>query len=253
MGGVDLPQLHRRYLQQAGWTAAIRRRLLGRPGPEPAGPWIEIGAGTGALTRELAELRPNPPGLALDIDLSACLFGADQVRTARWMCGDAHRLPIRSEACAAAFFHFVLLWLDDPPAAILEASRTVRRGGQVTALAEPDHASRIDHPAEFERIGEMQTAALARQGADVSIGRRLGELFVGAGLKEVEVGVLGGEWRRQQASAEFDLEWETLRSDLEDELTPRQWDDVRERERLARSSGIRLLFVPTFFATGRVP
>lgn len=253
MGGTDYPLLHRRFLQQARWTAAIRRRLLAQMSSDPAGRWIEIGAGTGALARELAEFRTDPPGVALDIDLSACRFGAGQLKTTRWLCGDAHRLPMRSRSCAAAFFHFVLLWLDDPRAAILEASRAVRRGGRVIALAEPDHASRIDHPAEFEEVGKRQTDALARQGADISLGRRLGDLFGGAGLEQVEVGVLGGEWRRQDDTAEVDLEWETLRSDLEGELTPKALDDLRERESMARSRGIRVLFVPTFYASGRVP
>jgi hypothetical protein len=36
----------------------------------------------------------------------------------------------------------------------------------VLALAEPDYSGRVDEPAELKSLGEWQTEALQRQGAD---------------------------------------------------------------------------------------
>jgi SAM-dependent methyltransferase len=247
---LSLHRLHRRHLQQAGWTREIRRRILSSLGEGARGPWIDIGAGTGAVARDLVIQVAARPLVALDIDLEACRYGSSQVPSARWGAADAHHLPLASDCCAAAFFHFVLLWLRDPDAALAEATRVVRTGGWVVALAEPDHRARLDHPEGLAEVGALQTRALAAQGADVHHGRRLGSLFSRAGLDHIQLGLLGGEWK--MTDAPDGLEWEMLRSDLDGALPPSELDRYQDLDRKARSRGERVLFVPTFFALGRV-
>jgi hypothetical protein len=72
-------------------------------------------------------------------------------------------------------------------------------------------------------------------------------------LTDIEVGVLGGEWRGTSASPTLELEWETLRSDLRDLASEEQLASAQEADRLARLDGSRILFVPTFYGLGRVP
>src|SRR3972149_2912245 len=163
---------HLRYTEQAAWTAGLRRRLLGRIPDQPAALLLEVGAGTGAIAADITAQRPAARVLALDIDLAACRFGSHLAADATWHCADAHGLPFRSSSLDATLFHFVLLWLDDPAQALAEAVRVTRSGGWVAALAEPDHAARLDFPHALARLGERPPEAPAMGGAPGPPSRR---------------------------------------------------------------------------------
>jgi SAM-dependent methyltransferase len=183
-----LDRIHRRYVEQAAWTADLRQRLLTRLGAE-ATLVLEVGAGTGAIAAQVATTGRTV--FALDLDLGACIFGRKIAPRARWHCADAHALPLRASSLDAVLFHYVLLWLEDPALALSEAARVTRPGGWILAMAEPDHAARLDFPDLLARLGDRQTEALAAQGADVRIGRKLRGLFAMSGLIDVTTGVWG--------------------------------------------------------------
>lgn len=187
---TPLDRQHLRFGEQASWTAGLRRRLIERIPDLAATSILEVGAGTGAVTADLVVQRPASRVLALDIAWATCRFGRQTVPRAVWHCGDAHALPFRTSMLDATVFHYVLLWLDDPTVALAEAVRVTRPGGWVAALAEPDHAARLDFPDVLARLGERQTEALALQGADVRLGRKLRALFAAVDLQDVEAGVL---------------------------------------------------------------
>jgi hypothetical protein len=128
--------------------------------------------------------------------------------------------------------------------------RVTRSGGSVIALAEPDYGGRIDYPEELAILGRHQAAALRKQGADPRMGRRLAEVFHQLGLQDIEVGVLGGQWKGKSSRREWELEWRVLQSDLGGE---QDTDSLRALDWAARERGERVLFVPTFYAFGRVP
>jgi SAM-dependent methyltransferase len=248
---LDLATWHSRYLQQAGWTRELRRSLLQRAGITHARCVLEVGAATGALTGELS------------LDWQAHVFGIDREWTrlafarlhdprTSFTQADAHTLPFRSGTFDLCLCHYLLLWVRDPAAVVAEMRRLTRPDGFVLALAEPDYANRIDYPRALEEIGRGQRAALAAQGANPDVGRELGRLFRRAGLREVEVGVLGAHWRGPASRADFEMEWALLEEDLSPTLTPEQRERLRGLDWTARECGERVLFVPTFFASGRV-
>ena len=84
------------------------------------------------------------------------------------------------------------------------------------------------------------------------MGRELGRLFQLAGLREVEVGVLGAQWAGPASRTDFEMEWSVLEEDLRESLTPEMRNRLRMLDWTARERGERVLFVPTFFASGRV-
>ena len=131
--------------------------------------------------------------------------------------------------------------------------RVTKGGGWVLALAEPDYGGRIDYPIRFEEIGKLQTRALIDQGVDPMIGRRLRELFSQAGLIDIRAGVLGGEWMGSQSQEDLDSEWQTIAADLQHELSHEAIEGYRTADAEAWRSGTRILFIPTFYAIGRVP
>lgn len=249
----DTPEeWHLWFLRQAEWTRSTRLWLYRQAALGEARRVLEVGCGTGVIADEVSRMT-SAGVVGLDVDvamLEAARRHAPQVTLVQ---GDARSLPFRGEAFDLALCHYLLLWLDDPARAVAEMARVVRAGGFVLACAEPDYGGRIDHPPELGFLGRLQAEALRHQGADPQVGRRLGELFVAAGLRTT-VGVMAGRWELPSVpDAEFFAEWAVRRRDLSAFLPSEELDRLEEADREALESGRRLLFVPTFYALGRKP
>jgi SAM-dependent methyltransferase len=162
-------------------------------------------------------------------------------------------LPLQTASFDLALCHFVLLWVANPVLVLHEMARVTRPGGSVLALAEPDYAGRIDYPPELECLGSRQRQALEQQGADPAAGRKLAGWFAEAGLAEIEVGILGSQWLAAKSAAQDQLEREVLISDLQDWVAEDKIKQLLDAEATSRQQGRRVLFVPTFYAWGRVP
>lgn len=243
---------HQRYLQQAKWTYPLRQYIYRQVKLQDARKVLDVGCGTGALLQELYETS-SAEVFGLDIDSQALSQASKHCNSAFLTQADAHKLPFPRDCFDTVLCHFVLLWTKDPAAVIAEMKRVTRPNGAIVALAEPDYPGRIDFPTGLEVIGRLQTTALERQGADPALGRRLAGLFSKNGLVDLEVGVLGGHWKLPVPKQELDLEWDILRSDLEELLSPTELVEFHFMDAEARQSGERILYVPTFYACGRKP
>ncbi|PWH15956.1 MAG: hypothetical protein DDG60_05055 [Anaerolineae bacterium] len=241
---------HARYRQQARWTQSLRAYLFGKAAIAANAQCLEVGCGTGALLEELS-LRQETLLHGLDTNFLALREAAVHAPSAILLCADGHALPYPNGLFDLTFCHYLLLWVRDPLRVISEMRRVTRPGGVVLALAEPDYGGRIDYPPELESLGILQSQALRTQGADPEIGRKLAGLFVQAGLRQVEAGILGAEWNTLTLHAES-LEWSVLASDLAEYLSPQDLQTFQHQDTTARQNGQRVLFVPTFFAWGRV-
>lgn len=222
-------------MRQAGWTKAARAYVLGQTGLSSSSIALDVGCGTGALYR----LNGLGTTIGVDIDRGALDFFKHEYPSAALIHADAADLPMPDGMFDAAFAHFLMLWVRDPSKVVREMARVVKPGGWVIFFAEPDHDRRIDHPMVNEKFGEWQSISLRTQGADTSIGRRLGSILTGAGLEDVKFGLLGGEWR-SDAVTDADEE-RILAHDLE--------NIGRDGRYLAGSGAFS--FVPTFYAFGR--
>jgi SAM-dependent methyltransferase len=248
---------HARFMQQAGWTRQVRQYLFSRLGLRAEDRVLEAGCGTGAVLRELAALGPGKLH-GLDIRPDYLELARQHLPAALVANGDAHHLPYAGGSFAAACCHFLLLWVRDPLGVVTELSRVTRPGGTVLLLAEPDYGGRIDFPYELAILGEWQSQALTRAGANPQIGRRLSALLSRAGCVEIESGVLGGQWGGAPSESDWQMEWQVLRADLEQlpGILPGRETDLaalQEIDRRAWQRGERVLFVPTFYAWGRKP
>ena len=191
--------------------------------------------------------------VGLDIDRAALRLAKVHAAGATLVQGDGLELPFASGTFDACLTHFLLLWVARPARALQEMVRVTRPGGWVFCFAEPDYGGRLDAPEDLAEGGSLQTEALRRRGADPLLGRRLRGLLTQAGLAEVAAGVYGAEWEQRPDLDEAQSEIETLRADLEGLIGPGALEDRIRRERQAARSGVRLIFVPTFYAWGRVP
>jgi ubiquinone/menaquinone biosynthesis C-methylase UbiE len=240
---------HQRFVQQVGWTAYIRKHLIQKYALTSAERVLEVGCGTGAL---LDDLRSSITGklYGLDLNLDHLFLAKHNLFSTALLGGDAFKLPFNGGSFDWSCCHFLLLWLEQPSKALLEMKRVTRAGGYVIAFAEPDYEARIDYPAELSILGQRQRDSLRGQGAQPDAGRKLGELFQSIGLKDIETGIMGAEWHPKEVDIDqVEIEWNVLENDLID------WPELyhfKEMDLKAWMNGSRILFVPTFYAVGRV-
>ncbi len=240
-----------RFTQQSYWTAAVRRYLYGRLKLDQAARVLEVGCGPGVILNDLRQ-STSATVHGLDIRFDFLRLAQSALPACPLVCGDTLSLPYADASFDISICHYLLLWLADPVQALAEMRRVTRPGGFVVALAEPDYTARIDHPDELAVLGEMQAESLAAQGADPGIGQRLLALFQQAGLEEVQAGLLGGEWGRPMDPEFLKSEWSLLEQDLKGRITREEFFRLRQVDLSAWQQGIRILYVPTFYAWGRV-
>jgi ubiquinone/menaquinone biosynthesis C-methylase UbiE len=234
---------HSRYLQQAAWTRDLRIYLFEQAGLKTARRVLEVGCGTGAILRELSA--PALYGLDLEAgSLDECRIHAP---ASSLTLGDAHSLPYPDQSFDIVYCHFLLLWVKDPLQVLCEMARV---GRNVLALAEPDYSQRVDKPSALKPLGEWQTEALRRQGANPSFGSSLAETFLRAGIRLVEAGPIQGGVV-MKSPKDWEKEWDVIESDLAGIVPGDEIQKMKKLDEAAFRSGERVLHVPTFFAWGK--
>jgi ubiquinone/menaquinone biosynthesis C-methylase UbiE len=234
---------HARYLQQAAWTRDLRTYLFEQAGLKTARRVLEVGCGTGAILRELSA--PALHGLDLEAgSLDECRVHAP---AASLTLGDGHFLPYPDQSFDIVYCHYLLLWVKDPLQVLCEMARV---GRSVLALAEPDYSQRVDEPSALKSLGEWQTEALRRQGADSSFGGALAEAFHQAGIKLIETGPIQGG-AVVKSPEEWETEWAVIESDLTGIVPGGEIQKMKKLDEASRRDGTRTLHVPTFFAWGK--
>jgi malonyl-CoA O-methyltransferase len=127
----------RTYDAAAAVQGEIRTRLLERLDIvrlQPAAV-LDLGAGTGHATRELKRRYPSAQVIALDSSLAMLRATARQQRFLRRfapVCGDAHRLPVRSQSFDLVVSNLLIEWCHDPDAVFGEVARVLRPKGLFT-------------------------------------------------------------------------------------------------------------------------
>ncbi len=242
---------HAWFSVQADWTRPTRVWLYQQAGLARARTVLEVGCGTGVLAQEIARLG-SARVVGLDINSGMLTYARRRQESGlTHVQGDAHALPFPGGCFDVVVCHYLLLWLADPAQGVREMARVVRPAGCVLACAEPDYGGRVDHPPEMVALGRLQAESLRQQGADPELGRRLGELFVAAGL-QATVGVMAGRWNLPASpDGGFEAEWAMRERDLAGLITPDELHRLRSADRQALVGGRRVLFVPTFYALGR--
>ncbi|MDP2965609.1 MAG: methyltransferase domain-containing protein [Pelolinea sp.] len=239
---------HQRYTQQVRWTLAARRYIFDKIGVRPSQRILEVGCGSGAVLESLIK-DGFSNAIGLDIDYAALRLAISEIVTN----ADALKVPFARNSFDISLCHFLLLWVADPLKVLKEMARVTRPGGWVIALAEPDYGGRIDFPEELIQLGKAQSQSLQDQGADVFTGCKLKGLFTDCGLQNIQSGIISAEWHRDFDQAEFDLEWSVLRKDLEGKMSSEELERYYKIDLEASRQGRRVLFVPIFYAFGRVP
>ena len=170
--------------------ARDQRRLAQRLVPGLA--VLDVGCGTGAITRGIAEA-VAPGGRVVGVDVSEALIAAARrehgaVPGLVFEVHDVHRLPFREEFDVVTAAR-VLQWLARPADAIVAMARTARPGGRVLVL-DFNHDKLGLEPAPRAAARAFLAAFLrwrAEAGMDNAMADHLADLFARAGLRDVGV------------------------------------------------------------------
>jgi ubiquinone/menaquinone biosynthesis C-methylase UbiE len=141
-------------------------KYAARLAPHPSARVLEVGCGTGATTRALAQ-RKDFSGQAFGVDQSppfieaARRFADEQDIAARvdFRVGDAHRLEFGDATFDAVFAHTLISHVTDPMAVLREMTRVVRPGG-IVAVFDGDYAS-LTYAYSDHEFGQRMDVALA--------------------------------------------------------------------------------------------
>ena len=248
---LNLTDWHKRYKQQASWSEDVRRYLFSKIKIKPEEKILEIGSGTGAVLNILSD-ETDCQLFGIDIDIFSLLFSTKNHPHILHAAADGYCLPFKKDSFIVTYCHYLLLWIQNPLKILHEMMRVTKPCGYVLALAEPDYQARIDFPQPFEKLGQKQTESLMAQGIDPSLGRKLAGLFHKAGLIKITAGIIGAKWDMDQSQLVDEQEWMMIQSDLSGDLTSELLDKYRHEEVKAREKAERILFIPTFFASGIV-
>jgi SAM-dependent methyltransferase len=155
---------------------------------------LDVGAGLGQLTRDLARAAGRP---ALAVERSAeqrargeALAQADgEAGLLEWRAGDALDLPLREEEWGGfdlGHARFILEHVPAPERVVAQLARAVRPGGRVV-LTDDDHSLLRLHPEPpgLLAVWDAFIRTYDRNGNDPFVGRRLPALLAQAGLRPV--------------------------------------------------------------------
>ena len=162
---------------QSFWLSSARSRLLRRAAIARRQSVLDLGAGYGLVTAELAR-RCGGRVVGLDREFSALAAFKPPDRTGL-ACGLAASLPFPDCSFDLVFSQCALMWMD-APAVIREIHRVMKPGG-VLAAVEPDYGGMIEYP-EAIALGPLWQAGLEASGADPCLGRKLPGLLAECGL-----------------------------------------------------------------------
>lgn len=118
-------------LYMGRWSALIAERFLPWLDPPAEADWVEVGCGTGALSR--AVLQQARPRSLLGLDRSEDFIAVARDQTddprARFDIGDALDLPLPDGSVDVATSALMLNFLPDMAQGLREMQRVLRRGG----------------------------------------------------------------------------------------------------------------------------
>lgn len=183
-----------RLLRQADELAADSAALLDKVRLRPGQSAIDLGCGPRGILDLLAD-RVSPGGRVVGLDADplhtamAAEFAAERrLGGVEVMTADARSTGLPSGSFDLVHARTLFINLPGPAGVAAEMARLARPGGWVAAM-EPDTEHALcypPHPA-FARVSEIFRIVFSRNGADITMGRRVPELFRRAGLADVEV------------------------------------------------------------------
>jgi ubiquinone/menaquinone biosynthesis C-methylase UbiE len=197
----DMPQTEERAAELADFVevrarsvdeVTIREAYLDLLDLQPGERVIDVGAGSGVVTRDIAR-RVGPGGhvLAVDSNLRLMELGrrlAEEQGVGdliEWREGDARRLPVEDGAFDVVVCATVLAHIPDSEPVVAELMRVLRPGGRIGIFEIDPESFMIGHP---DRVMTRRILAAATDYgfANALVSRRLPGLMKAAGVANLQ-------------------------------------------------------------------
>ncbi|AOV16611.1 hypothetical protein BJI67_05600 [Acidihalobacter aeolianus] len=184
---------HAWLLRQSLYTHFQRLVALSSLG-EMGGDILDVGAGTGALTLDLAwHAQPGSRITAVDNDAVALALLADIARdlniAVTCLEGEADKLPLPDASQSMTVARYVFQHLPQPSLALHEMRRVTQPGGRIL-IVDVDDGIALGEPPESSALAGLREAIRnqqARAGGNRFIGRHLYRMMRDAGLESIQV------------------------------------------------------------------
>ncbi len=163
---------------------AMREAYLSELAPRPGDRVLEIGSGTGAVTRALSE--HSPEAAVTGVDPSATFVAkatelSSGVANLDFEVGDARSLPYGDASWDVVVFHTTLCHIPGPDVALAEAHRILAPGGRL-AVFDGDYATTTVATGDDDPLQPCVDAVVASLVHDRWLVRRLPSLVSEAGF-----------------------------------------------------------------------
>ena len=252
----DFDDLIKKLELQALETAEERLPLYLEVGLKDAGLILDVGCGSGIVTRDLAILTK---GKVIGVDTSE-----DMIKVAKKVLKNFDnvelfvnkdkKLDFDDNTFDIVTCNLVLMWSTDPQNLVNEMARVTKPGGVVLASLEPDYGGKLHYPEDQKVDPIFAGKAIKKRGGDPHIGRKLRALFVRSGL-ETKVGIGNNRiWSCKEDKAYYfharDFYVKALK---EAGLSQKDIDKWEFSYLKSLDEGVQLNFFPQFYAIGYKP
>jgi len=250
----DLKNFIKKLELQALETSEERIPLYMEAGVKDAKLILDIGCGSGIVTRDIVRLTK---GMVVGVDGSD-----DMLKVARnvlnshkniELCmGNADMLPFCDSTFDIVTCNLLLMWVDKPQKVVDEMARVTKKGGRVLATLEPDYGGKLHWPENSLVDPIFAGEAIKRKGGDPHIGRKLRYFFVKAGL-QTKVGIGNNRiWNCEEDKSYYLHSRDFYVKALRDAGLNEKEIDKWEYEYLkSLDEGVQLNFFPQFYAIGK--
>ena len=252
----DLEEFIKKLELQALETAEERIPLYLEVGLKDANLILDVGCGSGVVTRDIARLTK---GKVIAIDGSK-----DMVDVAKKVLKNFKNVELRIEPAEKLQFkdntfdivtcNLLLMWASDPQIVVNEMARVTKPGGIVLATLEPDYGGKLHWPEDQKVDPIFAGKAIEKRGGDPHIGRKLRFIFVKAGL-QTKVGIGNTRiWSCEEDKSYYlharDFYVKALKESglSQKEIDKWEFDYLKSIDR-----GVQLNFFPQFYAIGYKP
>lgn len=241
---------------QALETAEERLPLYLKVGIKDARLVLDVGCGSGFVTRDIAHLTK---GTIIAIDGSDQLLQVARQILAEYpntiICkGDAQQLPFADDTFDIVTCNLLLMWAESPQVVVNEMRRVVRPNGKILASLEPDYGGKIHWPENKKVDPLFAGEAIRKKGGDPHIGRKLRTLFVNAGLNTT-IGIGNNRiWSCEEDKQYYLHSRDFYIKVLTDAgLSGKEIDHWEYEFLKSLDEGVQLNFFPQFYAIGIKP
>ena len=177
-------------LRSHRWRTAENSCCYLLPHLAPGQTLLDVGAGPGTITADLAERVAPGRVTVLEANEEALALGRAELGRrgieADFVVGDVHALDFADDTFDVVHAHQVLQHVADPVQALREMRRVCKPGG-IVAARDSDYAGFVWHPQvpEFDHWMELYQAAARANGGEPDAGRRLLAWTRAAGYTDV--------------------------------------------------------------------